>query len=691
METILTTDITVLEADNIYIVDSILDFNNKSITVSGDCSIVIKQDGCICNSTIDNNSNNSVNIYIESNNIAFKKVQFIGDFIQSNDITVLSTRLLSNYTLPIGFIIKTLCYEEQGDLGGSLFNVISFSDFNHRLFLYPFDPQDDTSPVIVYMQKDKYFAEELGIFKTDVSDNSLAVNNRKQFERHSGRSFIIKFGLGYYYINNINVDNFVDYKGDMSNYYSVNIEGSTNDFSEDNGKTFIITDRSNFIYSVQRNHFKCSIKYCNIETIGGNHFTDEERVQKRMGYGFTRFDKDPLIYEDAKPSNTCELTINLQNVSLYGFWAGFYSGQWSTGCILKNTNFNGCRYGFYSDLASNLSLFEGIGIYNCAFGLTVGGDKCVIRRVEIEDENWYRDEDALSTDYFYAYRSNNGYHACYIEDVYLEDYMGDAESRKKYIIFSLSALSQVVFNRIVFQNVSSDTAAYHMEIFRPKGYDYLNLQVNRSIAEFKDGDLPVKVKTSEDWVITGISHNGSIISTSKTYKVGEEDKTVCFFSGRGVLHFWSGKPISSWNTDKLLLYFNPEQYKYYNQLIYPNEKKPVLINPQLIRANGYFKSPAINRKYNLIVKINGKCKINMPFFLCIGDYIKLIIFPYKIGNDIYFNYNYNAIVEMSDITSSADSFPVYLKGSDVDSDFMPNNNNLLKFIEIENFDFSLYE
>lgn len=76
------------------------------------------------------------------------------------------------------------------------------------------------------------------------------------------------------------MDNCTDWKGDMGSYYSMNLEGSTNDYTEDIGRTYIITDRNNFIYSVKRGHFKCSAKYMNIETVAGNHYTEEERTQK---------------------------------------------------------------------------------------------------------------------------------------------------------------------------------------------------------------------------------------------------------------------------------------------------------------------------------------------------------------------------------------------------------------------------
>lgn len=149
-----------------------------------------------------------------------------------------------------------------------------------------------------------------------------------------------------------------------------------------------------------------------------------------MGYGFTRFDKDPLNNSDAIPNTTAELSVELSNVTFYGLWAGFYSGQWSTGCTLRSVTFSGCRYGFYTELSSNLSLFENISVHSCAFGLTVGGDKCTIRRIEITPENWYRDEDAINTAFFYGYCSNSAFQKCYIEDVYLEDYLADTESRK---------------------------------------------------------------------------------------------------------------------------------------------------------------------------------------------------------------------------------------------------------------------
>lgn len=693
MEIKLTKDILNLESGNLYFADSELDYEGGTITINGDCHITIKDLSFISNATIDNSQNHKVYINILTTDVAFKSVKFVGNYIQGNEIVLLYTTMLENYNLPVGFSVKTLSYAKQGDFGGSIFNVIPFSQFSHRLFLYPFDPKDEISPIIVYAHKDKYFAEELGIFKSGVSDNSLAESNRAQLERHGGRNFIIKFGLGHYHINNVNMDNCTDWKGYKGSYYSMNLEGSSNDYTESDGKTFIITDRSNFIYSVERNHFKCSVKYCNIETIGGNHFTDVERMQKRMGYGFTRFDKDPLTNEDAQPINSAELGVMLQNVYFYGFWAGFYSGQWSTGCTLRTVTFNGCRYGFYSELSSNLSIFENIGIHSCAFGLTVGGDKCTIRRVEITPENWYRDEDALQTDYFYGYRSRNGFHGCYIEDVYLEDYMADAESRQKYIILSVSASSNVIVNRLSFQALGSDSAAYHLEIFRPVGYPYLGLQTNKSIVDFKDGDLPVKVRTSEDWVITGISHNGSIINTSESYKVGGETKTVSFFSGRGILHFWTGKPSVAWNVNKLNLYFSPEQHKYYEQLIFSNEKKPVLVSPQLINGQG-FSIPPSGRQYKLKIHIKGKCKMNLPFYLHVGDLgMKYLIKPYYVSEtDIIFDFVHHDVVSKNDITLSVMAFYIYLSGGDnVDSDFMPNNPTIKNLIEVEHLDFELYE
>lgn len=690
MEIKLNTGIVSLEAGNTYIVDTDLDYTNNSIKINGDCILLIKQGGYLKNATLDNTGLHKVNLKIESNDNAIQNVKYIGDFIQANEIIVLYTTLLENYTLPAGFLIKSLFYKEQGDLGGSLFDVIPFSKFSHRLYLYPFNPKNEVSPIIVYSQKDKYFAEELGIFKSNASDNSLAVDNRKQLERHGGRSFLIKFGLGYYHINNVNMDNCTDWKGAMGSYYSMNLEGSTNDYTEDIGRTYIITDRNNFIYSVKRGHFKCSAKYMNIETIAGNHYTEEERAQKRMGYGFTRFNKDPLSNSDAIPNTTAELSVELSNVTFYGFWAGFYSGQWSTDCTLRSVTFSGCRYGFYSESSSNLSLFENIGVHNCAFGLTVGGDKCTIRRVEITPENWYRDEDAIKTEYFYGYCSNSGFQNCYIEDVYLEDYLADTESRKKYIIYKLSAGSNVTFNRIAFQSVANDTSAYHLEIYRQKGYPYENLQTNKTIANFINSTLPTKVRTEEDWVITGIAKDDSYFLSKASYKVGEETKVVQFFSGRGVLHFWKGKPNISWdNIYKIAkLYFTEQQHIYYEALTASNEKKPVLMR-QILNGSS-FVSPTPDRRLNLEINIKGTCKMRLPFILNVGK-MRFEIIPYEVEGNFVYNYSWNGIVYKDDITDSS-YFNLSLSTDKINSEFMPiTGNNYNKIIDVEDVEFKLYE
>lgn len=690
MEIKLNTGIVSLETGNTYIVETDLDYTNNSIKINGDCILLIKQGGYLKNATLDNTDLYKVNLKIESNDNAIQNVKYIGDFIQANEIIVLYTTLLENYTLPKGFLIKTLFYKEQGDLGGSTFDVIPFSKFSHRLYLYPFNPKDEVSPIIVYSQKDKYFAEELGIFKSGISDNALAIDNRKQLERHGGRSFIIKFGLGYYHINNVNMDNCTDWKGEMSSYYSMNLEGSTNDYTEADGRTYLITDRSNFIFSVKRSHFKCSVKYMNIETIGGNHFTEEEIKQKRTGYGFTRFDKDPLTNSNALPDKSADLGVNLQNVDFYGFWAGFYSGQWSTGCTLRSVRFVGCRYGFYSELSSNLSLFENISIHWCAFGLTVGGDKCTIRRVEITPENKYRDEDALKTDYFYGYRSNSGFHNCYIEDVYLEDYAGDVESRKKFIVYSLSAMSRVTFNRVSFQGIASDAAAYHLEIFRGSNYNYPDLQTSRTIANFINSDLPTKVRTSENWVITGIAKDDSYFLSKASYKVGEETKVVQFFSGRGVLHFWKGKPTISWDIkyNMAKLYFTEQQHIYYEALTASNEKKPVLMSQILNGSN--FVSPIPNRRLNLEINIKGTCKMKLPFILNVGK-MRFEITPYEVEGNFVYNYSWNGTVYKDDITDTS-AFNLSLSTDKINSDFMPiTNDNYNKIIDVEDIEFKLYE
>lgn len=134
----------------------------------------------------------------------------------------------------------------------------------------------------------------------------------------------------------------------------------------------------------------------------------------------------------------------------------------------------------------------------------------------------------------------------------------------------------MTFNRVAFQGIGSDTAAYHLEIYRQKGYPYKELQINRTIANFINSSLPTKVRTEEDWVITGIAKDDSYFLSKGTYKVGEETKVVQFFSGRGVLHFWKGKPIISWDNISRIskLYFTEQQHIYYEALTASNEKNP---------------------------------------------------------------------------------------------------------------------
>lgn len=665
----LTTAITTLESGNIYQVDAPLDFSGGTINSNGDCTIEINEGGSISNAYIASASL-PTSIRINASECCVSNVTYTGLFAQQGEIVMSTTQEIQDLKLPVGFTVHTLAYATLGDRGDAEFVMTAYGSVSQQRHLWPFDPVNTTSPFWIYKPADGYSAESLGIFATSESDSSIAATNRVRLERCIGRTSAILFAPGYYHINNVNVDNFGKKGTTGNNNMGLYLKGTG--YSEYAIQTYIITDKSNFIYSVSSGSFRLKLEMLNVWTVAGNHFSAAEKTADRVGYGFTRFTSDPLLSDTltSEPSSNMEFCLVTNQVNFYGFIAAFWSGQWSTICDIRNTTFAGCRYGFYSALSSNLSYFENININECCFGITAGGTSCAIKRVQIVNEYWYRDAFAQSIidgtnaehKHFYGIGTRSGFHSLTVEDEYNESYMGDAISMGKYALFNIAITSSVRLIRCNNAGRASQFSSYDLKAHA--GVNHVSYSQSDNFIRIIQGPMPAKVYCDAPILLTGISKDGKPGYNSFNEK--DDDGNPCtreFFSGPGVMHYWRGVPtISTLDADTnrkdYPLIMDVENYEFFDAITSPQRNAGIvdrlLTEGQHIFNNtgsAYLRIPTNNTTFlQFRFKLSGSIKVNIPFLVKVGKLVFDVVPVERVDGVYTFDLDVNRRITGKDIT-----------------------------------------
>ena len=612
---ILNNTITNLTASNTYVVDSVIDYSGAIITSAGNNKIVIEDGGELNNATI-NSTTNPTEIKINSTDICVTGVIYSGSFIQGSAITCKKTTSIQSYTLPIGFEINTLYFNDSGDRGGATFIMYHYSKISHADHFYPFNPVG-TNNTWIYKPAELYYAETLGMFSTSEGDKSKMTANSAALQRYGGRTQIIQFNAGIYYIRDINVDEFKDWQGNAI-YIRIRLRGVSPDVNDWKNRTWICTDWSNFMYCINHYSFCADIENLCLSTAVGNLF-DPVRSHARQGYGFTKFKSDGVTVSD-----NMELSLISKNCLIYGFYGGFYSGQHATACRIEKTKFLGCRYGFYANSECNLSWFFDVQFHQCAFAMTGGGYQCSMKNIEYTPENWYRDSEAVADTRHYFYKSRGIGQSMIFENVYSEGYMGD--SAAKFIHYEIELGAIILFKGCALPY--SNYIGTHLKITKSPSYPHASSTGMINYTE--NSSLPTIVSTDNNLLIRVFADGKPFYADD-----GIGNKFLCQALGYQV---WEGNFVLNTNIHGYTQ-FKPvlsTDMKYYAGLMsaYDRGGQTLNLNEFFYTSNCEFIVGQKNVRIKMI--LNGTAKTTKPFAINIGQK-KFIIKPIYNGTTCTFD------------------------------------------------------
>ena len=618
----LNSGITTLTAGNNYIVDSVVDYGGGSVTSNGGNSITIKKGGRLEDATI-TSSTAATEIFVETTALACTGVVFSGAlWEQAGEINVKSTSLLQNYTLPVGFEVKTLCFASTGDLGGDSFSRIAFASFDHYTQFYPFDPVG-SNPLWIHKKCEQYYAEALGIFSTAGGDTSKMAANVTAFKRHGGRSCaVIQFRSGVYYLQNVNGDDFVTNTGDPTGLNIVRIRGVNNNLTQGYNHTYICTNWGNFLYYVDRYSMDFQPSNLWIVTDVVDWYGTFAREHDRQGYAYTRFQED-----EETVSTDMELHGKFENVLFWGFYGAVYSGQYATAVQMHNVKFFGNRYGFYAHMECNLSRFTYCQFHQNAFSFTGGGYQCTMDQIEYTPENWYRDAAAVADTEHYFYHSRGAMHTMTFNNMYSEGYLGD--SAAKFVHYKVAHGA----TGIIFRNSALSATGVQLKIYKPAGYIYAAPigWTNRMITYKENSHLPWIVSTDDPFPLFGISNDG------KPFFISDGGSNHFLGLATGTYHNWKGTP--NFVQDGVYRYrqLKPNittDYVNYNGLNAAHVRGGATQNfsEYIYDAGQDGFMVRSNMRIKLLFELKGTAQFKRPFMVSI-EKLKLVITPYFDGTN----------------------------------------------------------
>lgn len=497
-------------ANNMYIIEYNFDLNNNIIVLPENVVLKFLVGGKFSTGTL---IGKETKIYCED--ACFDNdIQFEGTFIPLNMPTIGLSRDIQSLNFPIGFRVKTFGFYSMGDKGEGEFFVLDRKLYSFYKHLNLIDIDDNDTKLWILECANEILVEKAGVIPEDETKNDF---NARIIERLNAHFIWAVFRQKTtYYISNICVNNISKIKGAIANQ-SIHIflkgEIGTTDSSS---KAIIITKETNLSYCKgSLGMTRVNIKHLLIQTTNESYFVGNEDSEtgpyrKRKGFGYTCFPAstpDEVIIEGITLPDlfSCDHSLVSDDVIFMGFLAGFYSPNFSTICDVRNTSFSVCYYGFVSRGASNISTFYRITINQCVVGIIVGGVNCTINFIDITPACKYikHKDDWDENTKVIGYESPGSNYSITINDVYLEDYSGDAESQSRFIQFYLHTSFRFTLNRCAFISKKTGTNNY-AHIFLAKGA--VPSQRERQII-IRDSDYPYIVK-SDGIPASGIVFDG---------------------------------------------------------------------------------------------------------------------------------------------------------------------------------------
>lgn len=528
------------ESGNIYIIEYNHDIEG---TVVFPENVTLRFNGGYFNSgTIQGNNT----IVITETECFGTAVVFDGTFIQGNLPVFGLSKDIDTINLPEGFKVKTLGFYKSGDYGDATFYRINKTDFKfYNHFCLRDVLEEDNLLWCMEVVNGEIKAESVGI-KANIhpnTQNDICEQNARFVERVNAHKYCCVFRGSYnYWINNVCVDNAIKIAqangiGNIVQYYANSIYVIVKGDNEIN-RARIYTNESNFSYATMNydgmNSFICE----NIDfyTTDQSLFVGTEEAstgpyRKRKGFGFTKFQKG-LTKEQMEggitfPTGGGDISCKAKRVSFNGFLAGFYSDKYATSSECINVTFSCCYYGFYSKLAANIGRFEYTSINECICGIHTGGDKCILRYIDMTPNCAYiRHKDDWNEETKVIGVQQAGLYALRIEHVYVEDYSGrppyiegpDGEQipnpawpnsvagTKKYIYFDLDPRGKNVIIDVPFVFKEKGTNVYAHINFRESALDGTNMD---DALDLRECNYPMLIKGEGKPI--GIKWNGQNI------------------------------------------------------------------------------------------------------------------------------------------------------------------------------------
>lgn len=199
-------------------------------------------------------------------------------------------------------------------------------------------------------------------------------------------------------------------------------------------------------------------------------------------------------------------------VEFLQFNYGFYSGSYTTDCILQDVSFHDCNVGFWSERESNFSTFNRITLFSNAIGIRVYGYQTYINQCQV----WIstKRKSPLPNNHCYGIW---GLYNLQIKNVYHEQYNYDHKELNPELHYYMRLDFPLNESQMFFsiENTSFILEDYVTHLLITGGAEANKIKIDG----FKKHYIPKRIKKADDSLLDGIIINNKNYYANEWYTV----------------------------------------------------------------------------------------------------------------------------------------------------------------------------